>query len=206
MRTRIKICGLRHPEAVAAAVAAGADAVGFVFAESPRRVTVDEAARLAEDLPDEVVTVAVLHHPDLALVDAVLDGLQPHFLQTDNDDFQTIHLRGPSRPLPVFRSNRPLPERLPGLLLYEGPVSGSGRVGDWETARRLARETRVVLAGGLDPDNVAAALGRVRPYAVDVSSGVESAPGFKDPERIHRFVTAVRDAGANLDTVGVVAS
>jgi len=203
MTTRIKICGLRSPEAVAAAVEAGVDAIGFVFAESPRSIEIDTAVRLAEGLPDSVATVAVMQHPDRALVDEVLTILRPHFLQTDNEDFETIHLRGPTRPLPVYRSDRPLPARPPRLLLFEGPVSGSGKTGDWETARLLARDARLVLAGGLDPDNVALAIRRVRPYAVDVSSGVESAPGVKDPDLINRFVTEARGAVTNLNGAGV---
>lgn len=203
MTTRVKICGLTAPEAVAAAVEAGADAVGFVFAESPRRIGIDMALRLAAGVPEDVATVAVMRHPDRDLVDAVLTDLRPHFLQTDAEDFETIHLEGPTRPLAVFRSGGPPPPRIPRLLLFEGPVSGSGQTADWEAARALAREARLVLAGGLDPDNVALAIKRVRPYAVDVSSGVESAPGVKDPELIHRFVTAVRRAEAIVDTVGV---
>jgi len=206
MKIRVKICGLRSPEAVAAAVEAGADAVGFVFAESPRSIEIDAAVRLAEQVPDSVATVAVMHHPDRALVDEVLAGLRPHFLQTDTEDFETIHLRGPTRPLPVYRSGRPLPVCPPRLLLFEGPVSGSGKTGDWETARLLARDARLVLAGGLDPANVAAAIRRVRPYAVDVSSGVETVPGVKDPELINRFVTAAHAAVTNLNSAGVNAS
>lgn len=203
MKTRVKICGLRSPEAVAAAVQAGADAIGFVFAESPRSIDIDTAVRLAAGVPDDVATVAVMQHPDRALVEAVLDGLRPHFLQTDNHDFETIHLHGPTRPLPVFRSGGPLPQRLPRLLLFEGPRSGSGQTADWGMAKELARDARLVLAGGLDADNVVSAIRRVRPYGVDVSSGVEAAPGIKDPELIYRFVTAARTAVTNLDNAGV---
>jgi phosphoribosylanthranilate isomerase len=88
------------------------------------------------------------------------------------------------------------------MLLFEGPVSGSGEVADWEQARELATQTRLILAGGLTPDNVGEAIGIVRPYGVDVSSGVEIAPGHKDPERIRRFVAAVRAAERDMDSIG----
>ena len=115
-----------------------------------------------------------------------------------------IQLVGPCRPLPVFRAGRPMPEKLPRLLLFEGPVSGSGEVADWSQARALAAKTRVILAGGLHPGNVGGAIRTVRPYGVDVSSGVESSRGIKDPELIRRFVEAVRKADRQKDFIGDV--
>jgi phosphoribosylanthranilate isomerase len=194
MRIMVKICGLRTPEAVAAVVAAGADAAGFVFAESVRRVSPARAAELAAALPDSVARVAVMKHPAPAEVAAMQDGFSPTFLQTEHADFGRIEIRGPCRPLPVLRAGRRLPRRLPPLVLFEGPVSGSGETTDWTRAAKLARRTRLILAGGLDPENVGDAIEVVRPYGVDVSSGVESAPGIKDPALIHRFVAAVRAA------------
>jgi len=202
MSTLIKICGLTTSEAVRAAVDAGADAVGFVFAESVRRVKPSMAGRLAADLPPGVVRVAVMRHPSQAEVDEVMEHLEPEFLQTDADDYDQITLAGACRPLPVLRAGRPIPERLPRLLLFEGPVSGSGEVADWEQARKLAGETRVVLAGGLTPGNVEAAMKAVRPYGVDVSSGVESEPGIKSPRLIRSFIEAVRGADTRLDLIG----
>ena len=202
MNIRVKICGLRTPQAVAAAVEAGADAVGFVFAESVRRIDPRSAAKLAADLPAGVVKVAVMRHPSQRDVDRVIEELAPEFLQTDAEDFEEISLAGPCRPLPVFRAGRPLPKRLPGLVLFEGPVSGSGEVTDWDRARDLAGKTRVVLAGGLEPGNVGAAIRAVSPYGVDVSSGVELAPGVKSPELIRDFLRAVREAETRMDLIG----
>lgn len=194
MRILIKICGLTTPEAVAAVAGAGADAAGFVFADSVRRVTPARAGELAAGLPESVARVAVMRHPATAEVRAVQDRFVPTFLQTEHADFGRIEIRGPCRPLPVLRAGRRLPRRLPPLVLFEGPVSGSGETTDWTRAAALARRTRLILAGGLSPDNVGDAIEAVRPYGVDVSSGVESAPGIKDPVLIERFVAAVRAA------------
>ena len=101
--------------------------------------------------------------------------------------------------LPVVRAGAALPEPLPARLLFEGPVSGTGETADWERARELALRTRLVLAGGLRPANVAAAIARVRPYGVDVSSGVESQPGVKSPALILEFVKAARAAALELE-------
>lgn len=202
MSALVKICGLTSPEAVEAAVESGADAVGFVFAESVRRIAPASAAALVTELPPGVVKVAVMRHPSQEEVDQVMDHLQPEFLQTDAEDFEKIRLNGPCRPLPVFRAGGARPDRLPALLLFEGPISGSGKVADWSEARAVAAETRLILAGGLRPDNVADAMRRVRPYGLDVSSGVESAPGIKCPSRIREFLEAVRDAERNMDFIG----
>jgi len=202
MSILVKICGLTSPEGVHAAVDAGANAVGFVFAESVRKIDPPTAARLAAEIPPGVVKVAVMRHPSQARVDEVIEHLQPEFLQTDAEDFDQISLAGPCRPLPVFRAGRPRPDRLPGLLLFEGPVSGSGEVADWRQARALADRTRTVLAGGLRPGNVGAAIRAVRPYGVDVSSGVESVPGVKTPSLIREFIGAVREAEKQLNSIG----
>jgi phosphoribosylanthranilate isomerase len=202
MSILVKICGLTSPEGVHAAVDAGANAVGFVFAESVRKIDPPTAARLAAEIPPGVVKVAVMRHPSQARVDEVIEHLQPEFLQTDAEDFDQISLAGPCRPLPVFRAGRPRPDRLPGLLLFEGPVSGSGEVADWRQARALADQTRTVLAGGLRPGNVGAAIRAVRPYGVDVSSGVESMPGVKTPSLIREFIGAVREAEKQLNSIG----
>ena len=202
MKVVIKICGLTSSEAVTAVADAGADIAGFVFAESPRRVTPAQAAALAHGLPDSIPRVAVMRHPSADEVDEVLNIFQPSFLQTDLHDFTSFQLLSTTRPLPVLRAGRTLPVKLPRLLLFEGPVSGSGELSDWDAAATLARQTKIVLAGGLNPDNVGEAIRKVRPYGVDVSSGVEAEPGVKDPTLITRFVEAVREAQTTIDIPG----
>ncbi len=191
----VKICGLGSPEAVAAAVAAGADAIGFVFhAASPRNVTPALAAALAAPVPRHVLRVAVTRHPRQADVDAILAAFTPDVLQTDAADFAGLALPAALERLPVLRTGEPLPAVPPARCLYESADSGRGARADWREAGQLARRTELVLAGGLDPANVAAAVATVRPFGVDVSSGVERAPGRKDPALIFDFVAAARAA------------
>jgi phosphoribosylanthranilate isomerase len=189
----VKICGLTTPEGVAAAVKAGADAAGFVFSASPREVTPAQARKLAAALPPTLRRVAVFRHPPPGWISRVLEEFPADWVQSDAADLPGVDLGG-AEVLPVFRSGAPLPELLPELLLFEGPQSGAGNVADWEAAAGLARRPRAVLAGGLRPDNVAAALATVRPWGVDVSSGVESSPGIKDPALVAAFVAAARRA------------
>jgi phosphoribosylanthranilate isomerase len=192
----VKICGLTTPEGVAAALEAGADAVGFVFAPSVRRVTPAAAAALAAPARGRALCVAVTLHPTDAEVEEILDVFAPDLLQTDLADAAALSPRARARWLPVLREGSALPEPLPGRVLYEGAVSGAGRTADWAQARTVAERTQVLLAGGLNPDNVAAAVHAVGPWGVDVSSGVESAPGLKSPAKILQFVAAARAAAA----------
>ncbi len=202
MRVRVKICGLNSREGVEAAVAAGADAVGFVFADSPRRVDPDRAGLLARGSPSSVARVAVFRHPPADLVRRVLSRLAPDWIQADAEDVARLDLPPDLRILPVFRDGPGVEaslrsylagcrRRRPRLLL-EARRSGRGERPDWDLAAAWSRRARLVLAGGLTPGSVAPALARVRPYAVDVSSGVESEPGVKDPLLIAEFVRAVR--------------
>jgi phosphoribosylanthranilate isomerase len=189
----VKVCGLTTPEAIAAAVAAGVDAVGFVFTASPRRVTPDEARELARPLPPHIVRVAVFRHPEPELVAVVRRVLAPDWLQADAEDIAAIELPPDTKTLPVYREGRPPPaDAWPPRLLFEGVDSGSGRTADWDEARHAAERAELILAGGLDAANVDAAIARVRPWGVDVSSGVELAKGRKDPRKIHEFVARVR--------------
>ena len=191
----IKICGLTTPEAVAAALAARVDAIGFVFADSVRRVTPEAAARLAAPARGRVRCVAVTRHPDQATLDGILATFAPDVLQTDAADFAALRLPATLARLPVVRSARLPDAAVPPRVLFEGPASGSGVPADWSGAARLAALTELVLAGGLTAHNVAAALAQVRPFGVDVSSGVEAQPGVKSSAAIAEFVAAVRAAG-----------
>jgi phosphoribosylanthranilate isomerase len=192
----IKICGLTDERAVSAAAECGVDAAGFVFARSDREISPEAAADLASALPPGVRRVAVTCHPDARRVALIRERFRPDIWQTDAEDLAQIDLPQDCRALPVWRTGiRPLwISALPGWVLVEGGSSGCGARADWALAARLALRTRVVLAGGLDAGNVAAAIRRVRPFGVDVSSGVESTPGVKDPGRIRAFVDAVRAA------------
>jgi phosphoribosylanthranilate isomerase len=198
-RVFVKICGINSEAAAAAALEAGADALGFVFAESPREITPERARELAADVPSGVKRVAVLRHPPRALWQRVLEVFAPDWLQTDADDLAAIELGGGCVALPVFRDGR-APQSPPARLLFEGAKSGSGRTADWEQARALASRTQLILAGGLDAGNVADAIRRVRPWGVDVSSGVEKRRGQKDPRMIHEFVARVRALDASAQT------
>jgi phosphoribosylanthranilate isomerase len=191
----VKICGLRHAAEVAAAVAAGADAIGFVFADSVRRVTPMAAAEAARSASPEITKVAVMRHPTAAEWQRVLEVFSPDALQTDAEDFAGLELPAAVRPWPVYREGGPEPgEGISTLFLYEGPASGSGKTVDWRRAARMAARGRMLLAGGLSPANVAGAVTAVRPWGVDVSSGVESSPGQKDISLLTSFIEAARAA------------
>lgn len=190
----VKICGVTDPGAARAAVAAGADAVGFVFAESPRQILARDALAISAELPPEVSRVAVFRRPSRAEIERVLEVFTPDLVQADHE---TISGLDGVEVLPVFR------EGLGGIpgggrFLYEGPVSGIGSGVDLHQAAEVARRGEMVLAGGLDPTNVGDAVHRVRPHGVDVSSGVESSPGVKDAALIESFVAAARAAEERL--------
>ena len=189
----VKICGLGSAAAVEAAVEAGADAVGFVFAESIREIAPKHARALCRDLPETIARVAVMRHPSRARFDAVIAEFDPDWIQTDAADFEGLPVPVRARRLSVFREGSiQAGVALPSRILFEGRMSGSGTTADWDEARRLATRTEVILAGGLDSSNVVAAIEYVRPFGVDVSSGVEAERGRKDPRKIREFVARVR--------------
>jgi phosphoribosylanthranilate isomerase len=194
MRPFIKICGMTTPDAVRAALACEVDAIGFVFAKSVRQVTAAVACELAAPARRKVACVAVTRHPSRAEVDGILRDFRPDILQTDIEDIEALQLPKELSVLPVMRPGAQAACALPRRVLFEGPVSGSGQTTDWDAAAELAHRSEVILAGGLHPGNVADALRHVRPFGVDVSSGVESAPGVKSAEKIDRFVAAARRA------------
>jgi len=195
----VKICGLKTEFAVAAAIEAGADAIGFVFADSPRRVSPELADKLTRNVPAHVARVAVMLRPSRDEWNAVRDVFKPDWLQTDADDFALLDIPDGIGTLPVYRDNTATDFEQadidwPEYMLFEGARSGVGMQPDWEHAAQIARKTCLVLAGGLNPENVREAIIQVRPWAVDVSSGVESSPGVKDPGKIAAFVEAARNA------------
>ena len=195
----IKICGITGADAVSAAADANVDAIGFVFAPSPRQVTPGQAAQLAALAPPGILRIAVAQHPLQMKVDEICRILKPDYFQTDVEDLRELKIPAHIKVLPVVRFGRKTPNPLPGRMLFEGPSSGIGELADWGRAAELARQTEVILAGGLSAQNVAEAIQAVRPFGVDVSSGVESEPGVKDPAKIHEFVRAARAAAAHLE-------
>ena len=200
----VKICGLTTREAVEAAVAAGADALGFVFAASKRQVSAAQAVQLAQGVPRRIPRIAVMLHPTQSQLDEAWSVFRPDVLQTDVEDLATLRLPPGLTVMPVIRHAvrlKPDPQFQVGpasaghkRILFEGPVSGVGSTSDWHSAAQLARTAQLVLAGGLNATNVGDAIAAVRPFGVDVSSGVEASPGIKDPAKIHEFVRRARAA------------
>lgn len=194
----VKICGLRAEEHVQAAVDAGADAVGFVFADSVRRIDPGHAAAVTSKLPGTVKKVAVMLHPTNEAWQQVLRGFGPDVLQTDAGDFATLDVPFDVECWPVHREGEMLSDIVSDTFVYEGPKSGQGETVDWTRAAEVAAKGNMILAGGLSAANVSAAVATVRPYGVDVSSAVESAPGEKDVELIREFIRAARAAEKEL--------
>jgi phosphoribosylanthranilate isomerase len=197
MSVVVKICGLRSSEHVQAAVAAGADAVGFVFADSVRRIAPAEAATISADVPSHVKRVAVMLHPTNDEWQEVLRKFAPDILQADAADFATLDMLDSVEQWPVYREGHSPPESRQ-TYLYEGQKSGHGETVNWLRAADIARKGQMILAGGLAVDNIAEAIATVRPFGVDVSSAVESARGQKDVTLIKEFVSAAKAAEKTL--------
>jgi phosphoribosylanthranilate isomerase len=198
----IKVCGMTSEQAVETALHERADAIGFVFAPSVRQLEPARAAQLAVPARGRILCVAVTLHPSQAAIDQILREFSPDILQTDLSDIAQLRLPAQLTVLPVVRAGNSLAGTVPGMLppriLFEGPRSGTGMATDLRQAIPLARRTQLILAGGLTPHNVGAAIAAVRPFGVDVSSGVEAAPGQKDPRRIVEFIQAARAAFAGV--------
>ncbi len=205
MRTRVKICGLTRAQDVAAAVDAGADALGFVFYRpSPRHVEIAKAAELVRQLPPFVTRVALFVNAGADEIARVIDRVGVDLLQFHGDEspaFCQSHQRPWMRAVRMQPGIDPVAEYRRfgagrGLLLdayRPGVPGGTGETFDWA---RIPPDlaSRIVLAGGLTPNNVGRAIRQLRPFAVDVSGGVEADKGIKDPEKIRAFIKEVRDA------------
>lgn len=182
------------------AVDAGADAIGFVFAESVRRVSAQHAAGISAHVPQRVKKVAVMMHPSNDEWQKVRTSFQPDVLQTDLADFDYLEVPEGIEKWPVMREGAmPAGDALPEIFVYEGRASGSGETVNWQLAAQVAKRGKMILAGGLSIANVPAAIKQVAPFGVDVSSGVESAPGKKESTRIQAFINAVRAAGSAIE-------
>jgi phosphoribosylanthranilate isomerase len=208
MRTRIKICGLTREVDVEAAVAAGADALGFVcYPKSPRHVTPAQLRTLARRLPPFATPVLLFVNAAADLIEDALDAAPDAVLQFHGDEhepacsrFGRPYMRAIRMDLGVDLLDCEREFHSAAALLADAPsdaYGGSGATFDWGRVP-LRRAKPLVLAGGLRGENVGDAIRRLRPYAVDVSSGVEDSPGIKSPSRINEFITAVRAADEAL--------
>ncbi len=204
MRTRIKFCGLTRAEDLHLAVDLGVDAIGFVFTRrSQRFVGVSQARVLRRALPPFVNAVALFMDDEPSWIEEVIAAIQPDLLQFHGAEpagFASSFSRPYIKAIPMasvtdaaaYAAQHPMAT---GFLLDShaaGNVGGSGEAFDWRRVPRLARP--LLLAGGLDAGNVAQAVALVRPYAVDVSSGIEAVPGVKDAAKMRAFAAAVRAA------------
>ena len=192
--TKVKICGLSTKEAVETAVSAGADYIGFVFAPSKRQVTFEKAAELSKLIPSDVKKVGVFVSPSRAeLLEAIekvgLDLVQVHSQVADDlfedlpcDSIQAVQVDGEGH----------VPNSQADYLLFDAPVAGSGQTFDWGQLDTTELVQPFFIAGGLKEDNVVQAIQHFTPYAVDVSSGVET-DGQKDQEKIRRFIERAKN-------------
>ena len=192
--TKVKICGLSTKEAVETAVSAGADYIGFVFAPSKRQVTLEQAAELAKFIPSHIQKVGVFVSPSRAeLLEAIekvgLDLVQIHD-QVADDLFENL----PCASIQALQvdGNGQVPNSQADYLLFDAPVAGSGQTFDWGRLDTTELAQPFFIAGGLNEDNVARAIQHFSPFAVDVSSGVET-DGQKDHEKIRRFIERVKN-------------
>ena len=192
--TKVKICGLSTKEAVKTAVSAGADYIGFVFAPSKRQVTVEQAIELAKFIPSHIQKVGVFISPSRAeLLEAVdkvgLDFVQVHG-QVADDLFEDLSCA--SIQAVQVDGDGHVPNSQADYLLFDAPVAGSGQTFDWGQLDTTELSQPFFIAGGLNEDNVARAIQHFSPFAVDVSSGVET-DGQKDHEKIRRFIERVKN-------------
>ena len=196
---RVKICGITNPEDALMSVEAGADALGFVFFQgSPRYISPEQTAAIIRRLPPFVQTVGLFVNEDLATVNSVADQCGLDVIQLHGEETPEYCESVRRRVIKAFRVmdistlESMLPYQVAGYLLDAwSPAAhgGTGRTFNWEIAAEATkRGHRIVLAGGLTPDNIVKSIRQVRPYGVDVSSGVESAPGRKDASKISRFI------------------
>lgn len=207
-RTRIKFCGIRRPGDLDAAIDVGADAIGLILVPaSPRYVTLAQAARLRAAVPPFVSTVVLVKDADAAAVQDAIDALKPDLVQFHGSEsadfcesFNTPYLKAVAMGAKVTLPTLARRYRSAAALLLDshapGGMGGSGQTFAWQALPKLS--TPVVLAGGLNPGNVGRGITTIRPYAVDVSSGVEARPGIKDHDKMRAFVAAVRRADQRL--------
>lgn len=204
MVTLVKICGIRDLGSAQAAVDAGADLLGFHFCSSLRRISPEDARSVVAALPGHPPLVGVFIDQSEDEVARVADLVGLDFVQLHGTELPGFHA-----PRPVIKALKVRSGTVPDAGAWPDPVlldswsddqrGGTGRTWDWTLARELASSRQVIVAGGLNPDNVGELVRLLRPHGVDVSSGVEAADGCKDPQRLRAFVQAVREADDAID-------
>ena len=197
----VKICGITNEDDALLAGAMGADAVGFVFAPSPRQIAVQRAYDITRRLPPEVLTVGVFRddHPRRVVELAHQAGVKAVQLHGNETAEMVAEVaRAVKWVIKVYPAGSPrvadAGSLATDLLMLDGAKPGSGQVFDWTLAGEVPEGMRLILAGGLDPDNIADAIKAVEPWGVDVASGVERSPGKKDALKVKRFVERARAA------------
>jgi phosphoribosylanthranilate isomerase len=197
----VKICGITSEEDALLAVAMGADAVGFIFAPSRRQIAPARAGDIAKRLPPEILTVGVFRDAAVARVVEIVNGIGLRAAQLHGRE-TAEQTRWVSQRIPIvikaFPGGDPTLERAADYgadaVLLDSANPGSGRVFDWSLTEGAPPGQRVILAGGLTPDNVGEAIERVHPWGVDVATGVEDETGRKDPRLVRLFINAAREA------------
>jgi len=204
--TEVKICGITNPEDAFAACDYGAEALGFIFFEpSPRYLNPTEVKKIIQRLPGNIAKIGVFVNPEISLVRNIWGYCRLDFIQLSGDETPDFCNQIPASSL--FKAVPPAIGRdLIAIDSYkaraflidsrdQGQFGGTGKVSNWEQAMAIGRKHPVILAGGLNPENVGTAIESVLPEAVDVSSGVEIYPGKKDPQKMRRFMERVRFIG-----------
>lgn len=201
----VKICGITNEEDALLSVALGADAVGFIFAPSTRQVAPGAVTKITSRIPGEILTIGVFRDslPERVIEVATIAGVKGVQLHGSETPEQVARIRPYVHFLiKAFPAGSPMLDRIgeyeADALLVDAPMPGSGQVFDWRTLEDIPSTNRLILAGGLNPDNVAGAIDLVQPWGVDVNSGVEASPGHKDSRKLQAFISAVRRADEEL--------
>jgi len=199
--TRIKICGLTQVKDAQAAAEAGADALGFILAPSKRQISPDTARKIIEQLPAFVTKVGVIVDVELAQAQDILEDCGFDLLQLHGRETAQYCASFKGRAIKVFRMDEEFKlgqidayTQVTRALLLDSGAGGTGRTFDWSSIPEGLDRRWLILAGGLGPDNVVKAIKTVKPWAVDVSSGIEIEPGRKDIGKMKEFIKRVREA------------
>jgi phosphoribosylanthranilate isomerase len=192
--TKVKICGLSTKEAVKTTVSAGADYIGFVFAPSKRQVSVEQATELAKFIPSHIQKVGVFVSPSRAELLEAVDKVGLDFVQVHGQVVDKLFENLPCASIQAVQvdGNGHVPNSQADYLLFDAPMAGSGQTFDWGRLDTTGLAQPFFIAGGLNEDNVVRAIQHFSPFAVDVSSGVET-DGQKDHEKIRRFIERVKN-------------